>query len=63
MPDVIADGRYGRDEGVKCHACGATTHLVDDQGRGLKSYACDKCDETTTVQFEYDDPNEDDDGY
>jgi hypothetical protein len=63
MPDVLADGRYGRDEGVKCHKCGGTTYLVDDQGRGLKSYQCDHCDESTMVQFEYDEPDEDSDGY
>ena len=62
MPDVIEDGRYGRNEGIKCHKCSGKTYLTDDQGRGLKTYECESCGEHTMVQFEYDDPAEQEEG-
>lgn len=55
MVDILANGEFGRDDGIKCHACGGKTFLSLDQGQGLRSYDCEDCDETTTVQFEWDD--------
>ena len=59
MPDVLADGRFGEDHGIKCDDCGGKTFLVDDQGDGLMSYECEDCENTFSVQFETDN----DDGY
>ena len=53
MVDILADGSFGRDDGIKCHACGSETFLSFDQGQGLCSYDCKNCDEITTVQFEH----------
>lgn len=52
MVDILADGTFGRDDGIKCHACGGKTFLTNDQGRGLRSYDCESCDEVTQVQFD-----------
>jgi DNA-directed RNA polymerase subunit RPC12/RpoP len=61
MVDILADGTFGRDDGVRCHACGSKTFLSFDQGCGLKSYNCEKCDEVTTVQYEREEPEDYDD--
>ena len=53
MVDIIANGTFGRDDGIKCE-CGCKTFLVDDQGAGLCAYECEECGETFQVQFEYD---------
>lgn len=55
----ISNGDFGRDDGIRCHACGGKTFLTDDQGRGLRGYNCENCDEITQVQFEWDDPEDD----
>ena len=57
MVDILGNGEFGRDDGVKCHACGSKTFLVDDQGDGLRAYECNDdtnvgCEELTQVQFE-----------
>jgi hypothetical protein len=63
MPDILADGTFGRDDGIECYECGGKTFLSFDQGRGLQSYDCadEKCAAVTTVQFEYDDDDDHDD--
>ena len=59
MPDILADGRFGEDHGVKCHGCGNATFLSYDNGYGLMSYNCEKCDESTQVQYDgYDDDDD-----
>jgi hypothetical protein len=59
MPDILANGEFGRDDGIKC-VCGAKTFLTLDQGDGLLSYDCENqdCDEITMVQFEADSDDE-----
>lgn len=51
-PDVLADGRFGRDDGIKCSYCGGKTYLIDDQGHGYCSYTCEDCGQTFGVQFD-----------
>jgi DNA-directed RNA polymerase subunit RPC12/RpoP len=58
MPDVLADGRFGRDDGIKCDECGSKTFLVDDQGGGLMSYECEECELVFLVQYEHEDDEE-----
>jgi hypothetical protein len=55
MADILANGDFGRDDGVKCDECGGKTFLVDDQGGGLCSYECENCDNTFGVQYDSDD--------
>jgi hypothetical protein len=55
MPDVLADGRFGEDHGIKCDDCGGATFLVDDQGEGYMSYECEKCGISFGVQYDWDD--------
>lgn len=67
MVDILADGTFGRDDGIKC-TCGSTTFLVDDQGGGLRAYECNDdndtgCDEITQVQFDCADDDIDEDEY
>lgn len=57
MVDILANGDFGRDDGVKCDKCGSSTFLVNDQGGGLLTYECNDdnktgCDETCQVQYE-----------
>lgn len=59
MPDVLADGRFGQDDGIKCDRCGSSTFLVYDDGGGLMAYECNDdgsvdCDNTFSVQYEWD---------
>lgn len=53
---------FGRDDGIKCQ-CGGKTFLVFDQGHGLRSYDCEKCGETVTAQFDWDDWDGEEDDY
>jgi len=62
MPDIIANGDWGKDDGIVCE-CGSKTYLVDDQGGGLKAYNCENPDCEFSeygfqVQFENDDFDE-----
>lgn len=57
MPDIIASGDWGRDDGIKCK-CGGKTYLVDDQGYGLCGYECESCGDNFQVQYEWDDSEE-----
>jgi DNA-directed RNA polymerase subunit RPC12/RpoP len=59
MPDVLADGRFGEDHGIKCDECGSASFLIDDQGGGYMAYQCEKCDRSFSVQYDFDD----EDGY
>jgi transcription elongation factor Elf1 len=63
MPDVLADGTFGRDDGWTCPECGAKTYLTDNQGYGLCGYNCENCDAAFQVQYEVDDSEEDDSDY
>jgi len=66
MPDVLADGRFGEDHGIKCPDCGSKTFLVDDQGEGLLAYECENegCDRTFLVQYDgYDDDETEAEGW
>ena len=54
MPDIIGNGEWGRDDGIKCHECGGETYLTHDQGGGLRSYDCDDCGVVNQVQFDSD---------
>lgn len=58
MPDIIANGEFGRDDGITCDDCGGNTFLIDDQGYGLCSYQCEVCDNSFSVQFESSDEDE-----
>lgn len=51
---------FGRDDGIRCYKCGGATFLTYDQGYGLRSYDCEdeKCGEISTVQFEWDEPDD-----
>ncbi len=62
MVDILANGAFGRDDGVKCD-CGGKTFLTADQGGGLKSYECETCGDSFQVQFEREEPYESDDDY
>lgn len=62
MVDILANGDWGRDDGIRC-ACGGTTYLVDDQGHGLCAYACDICEKSFQVQYENDDDEETEDDF
>jgi hypothetical protein len=57
MPDILASGEFGRDDGVLCE-CGGKTFLIDDQGGGLLAYECEDCGETFQVQYDSDDDEE-----
>ena len=59
--DILGNGEFGRDDGIKCSrpGCGGTTFLTDDQGGGLRSYQCETCGGQEQVQFEYDHDDED----
>lgn len=57
MPDILANGDFGRDDGVKCD-CGGKTFLVDDQGGGYCSYECESCGQSFGVQYDTDDDPE-----
>lgn len=59
MPD-IANGEFGRDDGIRCDLCGGGTFLVDDQGYGLCGYECEDCGNTFQVQFDIDPDDYDD---
>lgn len=59
MPDVLADGRFGEDHGIKCRACGSKTFLSYDDGYGLMFYDCEECDESTGVQYDSCEEDED----
>jgi hypothetical protein len=50
MPDIMATGQWGRDDGIKCD-CGGKAYLVDDQGLGLCDYVCEDCDLRTRHLF------------
>jgi hypothetical protein len=54
--DVLADGRFGRDDGHKCPDCGGESFLVHDDGGGLMAYECDneKCGRSFQVQYDGD---------
>ncbi len=58
MPDVLADGRFGEDHGIKCDDCGGSTFLVYDDGGGHMSYQCDICDNSFSVQYDWDEYEE-----
>ena len=45
------DRNFGRDDGIRCE-CGGKTYLVDDQGHGLISYQCERCEEPIQVQYD-----------
>ena len=45
------DRNFGRDDGIRCE-CGGKTYLVDDQGHGLISYQCERCEEPVQVQYD-----------
>lgn len=61
MPNVIEDGRHGDDHGIECPDCGGKTFLCDDQGGGLMAYQCEDCEWTGQVQYEWSDPDEEED--
>ena len=63
MVDILANGDWGRDDGIVCNLevngkeCGGKTYLTYDQGGGLKSYDCEKCGGTFQVQYEREEPD------
>lgn len=63
MPDILATGDWGRDDGILCDDCGGKTYLVDDQGGGLCGYTCENeaCGATFQVQYDRDEDYYDDD--
>jgi len=74
MPDILANGDFGRDDGVKCdrtvmvysalaqkevpRICGGKTFLTDDQGGGYCCYECESCGQSFGVQYDSDDEDE-----
>jgi hypothetical protein len=78
MVDILANGDFGKDDGIICNLevvvnsplgkqtreCGGKTFLVDDQGYGLKSYECEACGGSVQVQFDgYDEEEDEPDDY